>query len=539
MIAGKWRLGLLMVSLTGTTAWAATTGATAKKIASPKPSLPVSEINMTVKPPASESGAGESGGERIEPMRVSMDFQDADVKDVLKVFSKQTGINVIAREDIGQRTITLYLEDVSVLDALDQILRAADLVSERQEGSDIYVVRPRPEKPTISTETRVYKLRYARVSTSRLARATEALGLLTSTEAQSLTAAIAAEVGTTSSAKPASGTPKEIGIDRVLREVLTEQGKLAVDERTNSLIVTDVTENFPRIEAVLNTLDVKTAQIMIESELLETSLRKVKDLGIEWGADSSGTLATLTPASRSTRAPFSTLFGEKSGVATQVSLGTINTSQFKAILQAIERDTDTKILARPKVLTLENEAAVVRLTSPQAVAIKSVTISQSGNVISTPERMTTGIIMSVTPQVNDNGYITMLVEPSVTRTVESQIDATIVDPKTRSARSLVRIRQGDTLVLGGLIDRSETDSMRKVPIASGIPFFGELFKDPAKDDNATELVVFVTPRIMPEATGAQVAWQSQSSVAVREQEHGASRQQMIEDTLSRLEHPRL
>ena len=123
--------------------------------------------------------------------------------------------------------------------------------------------------------------------------------------------------------------------------------------------------------------------------------------------------------------------------------------------------------------------------------------------------------------------------------MESQIDSSIVDPKTRSARSLVRIRQGDTLVLGGLIDRSDKDVMQKVPVMSGVPFFGELFKNHEVDDNATELVVFVTPRVMPEATGAQVAWQSQSSVAVREQERGASRQQMIEETLSRLERPRL
>ena len=97
-----------------------------------------------------------------EVMRVSMDFQDADLKDVLKVFSKQTGINVIAREDVGKRTITLYLEDVTVLDALDQILTAADLTYERSPGSQIYLVKPKVEtagtEKKAVLETRIYRL---------------------------------------------------------------------------------------------------------------------------------------------------------------------------------------------------------------------------------------------------------------------------------------------------------------------------------------------------------------------------------------------
>src|SRR3990167_1953933 len=99
----------------------------------------------------------------------------------------------------------------------------------------------------------------------------------------------------------------------------------------------------------------------------------------------------------------------------------------------------------------------------------------TGTTTSEPERTITGVVLVVTPQVNEEGYITMLVEPSVAKTVASKISppsgqATPRDPKTRSSRTLVRIRNGDTLVVGGLIDRSEAESERRVPVLSGIPF---------------------------------------------------------------------
>ena len=156
------------------------------------------------------------------------------------------------------------------------------------------------------------------------------------------------------------------------------------------------------------------------------------------------------------------------------------------MLQALEVDSDTKILARPKVLTLDNESAVIRLTSQQAVAIQSVSTTETGTLLAqTPERLTTGVILVVTPQVNEGGYITMLVEPSVTKTVTSEVSTTIVDPKTRSARSMVRMRHGQTLVLGGLIDRDQKESLQQVPVLSGIPFLGAAFRNKETKNTAT------------------------------------------------------
>ena len=495
--------------------------------------------------------------------RISMEFQDASLRDVLKTFSRQTGLNVIAGPDVGDQPVTMFLEDVGVLDALDQILAASGLTYERPYQSDIYVVRPKPkDEGAAVTETRVYRLKYARVSESILARAASKLISQTPFEAKldsKSSKSSSTDSGSSSSSgsggssggdsEAAQATSGDMGIDKVIQKLLTTNGSLVVDGRTNSLIITDVPANFPRVEAAIAVLDVRTPQIMVDAEIIETTLNKIKDLGVEWGTGTEGTLFQLTPAKRTSRFPYNWV-GDRGRRGTlsepSMTLGMVDTSQAVAVLQALETDTDTKILARPKVLTLDNESALIRLTSDETIGFETSQAATGTTPGSKPERKTTGVVLVVTPQINADGFITMIVEPSVTKTVASNVSppsgqATPRDPKTRSTRTLVRIRSGDTLVVGGLIDRSDQHGLRQVPILAGIPIIGEAFKNTEINDTASELIVFVTPRILEEAGGGQAAAAASlpraqagsSSIVVREQ--NASPQEEIEATLNRLE----
>lgn len=513
------------------------------------------------------SGSETAPGAGSSAQLVSMDFQDASLKDVLKIFSQQTGLNVIASEDVKNQTLTLYLEGVTALDALDQILTSSGLVYERAPGSQIYVVKSKPvdTKTKIVTETRVYKLKFARVSTSRLAKAAEAFASITPFESRQL---VSSGTGTAGGGSGSSGSgggssgsgggsgggeDKDVGVDKVVEQLITKDGKVVVDERTNSLIVTDVPDNFPRIESALSALDIKTAQILIEVEVLETTLSKLSDVGVEWGSDSEGTLLATTGGQKATQFPFvfvrekaQTFVAPESGAPSGftrpgiISLGTIDASHFTSALQALERDANTKILARPKVLTLDNESAVIKLSSLQAIATQTTQTAVAGDVgqtVTAPERVTTGVILTVTPQVNEDEYVTMLVEPSVTKVVSSAISNSIKDPKTRSARAMVRIRQGETLVLGGLIDRSESETVSKVPLLGDLPLFGSAFRNKEVDDSVSELIVFVTPRILTESGPATrvAAAMTPPAFHSREQEALESRQEEMEHALERLE----
>ena len=488
---------------------------------------------------ADELLAEEAAELALEPARLSMTFEEADLRSVLKSFSQQSGINVIAATEISKQPVTVFLEDVTVLDAFDQILKAGHLTYERPAGSDIYVVKPLEEAPqaAAATLTRVYRLKYARVSQSVLAKAAAIFGNRTPFEA-----------GLGAAAASGGASDKEVGIDAVIKNLLTPAGQVVVDGRTNRLMITDVPENFPRLETALAALDVRTPQVMVDAEIIETTLNKLKDLGVEWGTGSEGTLFQLTPALRKTRFPFSQWFGDQgrgSVADPTLTLGTIDSSQAVMVLQALETDTDAKILARPKVLTLDNESAVIRLTTDETIGFETTTGQQTATTTSEPERTTTGIVLVVTPQVNEDGYVTMIVEPSVSKTVASKItppsgQATTRDPKTRSSRTLVRVRSGDTLVVGGLIDRDEQESLRRVPVLSGIPFLGEAFKNTEITNNASELIVFVTPQILGGESETQLASGGQAALTgAREQRPGSSRQDLMEQTLNRLERPAL
>ncbi len=455
-----------------------------------------------------------------EPARISMEFQDAKLRDVLKAFSQQSGINMIASQEAGDQLITVYLEDVTFLDALDQILRSGNFAYDRPEGSDIYIVRPKPEGAT-KTMTRVYRLKYARVSKSILAKAGSTFNGITPYEALRQPSSSENQGNSGSSSGGGVGSSgggggggfggsgggaqqEDVGIDLVVKDLLTDEGQVVVDARTNSLLITDVPENFPRLEAAIMALDVRTPQVMVDAEVIETTLSKLKDLGFEWGG-STGTVFSFTPGTgTTTRFPFS-FFGEHHAPTGPSPFGTTTLSfhNFEGVLHALETDTDTKILARPKILTLDNESAVIRLTTDEAIGFQTTTGEQTATTSSQPERTTTGVVLVVTPQINEGGYITMLVEPSVSKTVASKITAPSGqsdprDPKTRSSRNMVRIRSGDTLVVGGLIDRSDATSVRRVPILGHMPIIGEVFKSTDIDNSTSELIVFITPRILEE-----------------------------------------
>lgn len=466
---------------------------------------------------------------------VSMEFQNALLKDVLKAFSQQTGLNVVAEAEVGEKEVTLYLEEVAALDALEQILRTYQLTYERPVGSDIYIVKAVPAVEASSapqTITRLYQLKYARVSKSVLAKAAAAFGARTPFEGGSISVGTGGGQGggASSGTSPigggaGAGAAASVGIDVIIKALLTEQGSVVVDERTNSLLITDLPDNFPRLEGALAALDVRTPQILVEAEVLETSLNKVKDLGIEWGT--KGDLFTLIPGSRKTRFPFNWIgHGDAPthASADQFSLSTLDASSAKAVLSALQTDTDTKILARPKVLTLDNESAIIRLTANEAIGFATAAQATTGSTTSEPEREITGVILVVTPQTNADGYITMLVEPSVTKTVASKISppsgqATPRDTKTRSTRTLVRLRSGDTFVVGGLIDRSEEEAVDRVPLLGDIPIIGEAFKNTEINNSVSELIVFVTPRVLEEPAVTHVASASRAWLSEpREQE---------------------
>ena len=395
---------------------------------------------------------------------ISMDFQDANLKTVLKLFSQQSGLNFVAGQNIKARTVTIYFDGVTVEDALNHIMSANNLVYEQEPGSNIFIVKE-SVKPKVETLTKIYELKYAQLAPPP-------------TEA--------------------GESKQEPEIVTVIEDILSKDGKVIADKRSNSLIIKEMPSQFAIIEDVLARLDVRTSQVMIEVEIIETTTTIADKLGIQW----SGSFGAYTGPALTTKWPLKGALVDKDLITG--TGGTMTFASTTATMRAILSDTDSRVLARPKVLTLNNETALIELTAQTAVAsMTSTTDTGSASTTSTQaERIDTGITLEVTPQINKGGYITMHIEPTVIvpvlSTYFSSGSSTFVDPQKRSAKTTVMVRDGETIIIGGLISREDSYGNTKIPFLGDLPLLGAAFRYKSKDELDKELLIFITPHVADE-----------------------------------------
>lgn len=445
-----------------------------------------------------------------ENKRISMSFDGALLKDVLKILSQQSGLNFVASQDVENKKLTVYLEDVPVRDALESIINANSLRYERKKGSDIIVVYPLIQATAGGLQTRVFRLKYTKISISPLDIGGRGAILDLTREEISAVKAGAGAAGGGAAKEKSTGKEgalmAERGIDKIVASLLSEKGKVAVDTNTNSLIVTDTPESIQLIERILKEIDVPAQQVMLEAYLVEVRKSWVDDLGVDWGG-TDGALGRLTGGSRTTGFPFTeSIFNNSGGVkattqgTSTLTLGTISAADFTATLRLISSQTDSKILARPRVLTLNNEAASIRLVTNTTIAQPTVTVD-TGSVATTSEggaeRAETGIVLKMTPLINEqDGFVTLFLEPSITTAATSAFFSDILDPTTRSVKTTTRVRNHETLVLGGLIDYDKTTTNQKIPVLGSIPVLGKAFSYKHRADADRELLIFITPHIL-------------------------------------------
>lgn len=414
---------------------------------------------------------------------VSMDFKDASLKDVLKIFSQQSGLNFIASDSIKDRTVTIYLDNVPIEKALEGILSANNLSYEIKKGENIFIVRElsRAGEETI---TKIFYLKYATTTISRLN--------------------LQIAEGLTDEDEGYEQTILPSGIKEAVEEILSPIGRLVEDPRTNSLIVTDVTSQFPLIENTIASLDIPTPQVLIEVEMLDVSKNLVDKLGVKLGEEP----VSWSGPTRTSYWPFNNNVASKTGVPVTYAVGTLDFTGFTAVLNILKSDSTTRYLARPRLLTLSNETAEIKITTDEAIGLKTTTQSAEGAAQQTQEaeRVETGISLRVTPQVNHaTGEITMFLEPKVS---EARVGGTFggttfKDPEERGTKSVVRVKNGQTVVIGGLLRTQLSQTVTKVPFLADVPLIGAMFrhKNKTKDEDR-ELIIFITPRIMNESTAA-------------------------------------
>ncbi len=505
--------------------------------------LPLAKLNATSGLPLSDLG-----------LTVSMDFRDTNLKDVLKAFSIQAGLGFIASEAVQDRKITLYLDSVPLDKALDELFKANNLSYELDKDAGIFIVKEWG-KPGVDTITKVFRLKHATVSSSPLMAEMETISESESSSGEttvtSATTGGFSKGSTGGSGKGAAG--KGAGITEAVKKHLSENGMVIEDFRTNSLIVTDTPKRMTVINQLIAALDVSVPQIMLEVEMLDVSKNIIDRLGIKFTdvMTSSMFSAIVTGAATSSPFPFlESLYRNRPGYSKDFTNGSVDFSKtaWKLFFDFIRQQADTKVLARPRILTLNNMTAEIKITTQESIGTLSLQQGQgsAASTTTSAERVETGVHLRVTPQINmETGEITMFIYPKVrdasTSATFSSGSATYKDPEERATKSTVRIKDGETVIIGGLIRHDKSETITKLPFLGDLPLIGNFFRHKYKDkDRERELLIFITPHIIKD-TDIKLAQTKKSSAPDREQESssGLSRELEIGSVLNSFEKRRI
>ncbi len=480
-------------------------------------------------------------------MRVTVRVKGAPLATFLDTISAQAKVNFIITEGLESKRVTAFLQNVTVREALQVLLEIKGLTYQQIGKSNTYVVTPR-SKQIENLITRIYTLSFI-----PLIPLSDSAGSSGSSDSSGSSASSSASGGGGggssgggggggSSGSGASGGSagaskgsggSDVAILTVLRSVLTKSGHVEIEPRTNALIVTDIPEVFPQVEQIIAELDKKAPQVLIEAQIVEIDSQRTRELGFEWGGP-NGELGSFTGGVRDTVFPlnlpsdlsktrfFDPLAGVTSSIggaaapaaaATTTGSTLVDTGSFlktsvldltslKIALRALIARSEARFLGKPKILTLNNKSAVIEISAQEATNFEVSQAGASGGTslqVSGVHREQTGLVLKVTPQVNKEGYITMLVQPSFTDIQEASISVSsnrVFNPIKRSASTLVRIKNGQTLVLGGLLRSTESKVVRKVPFFGYIPIVGWLFTSSSTRRVNSDLVIFITPTIV-------------------------------------------
>ncbi|WP_081717441.1 type IV pilus secretin PilQ [Pseudomonas sp. LAIL14HWK12:I7] len=390
---------------------------------------------------------------RGEPL--SLNFQDVQVRAVLQVLADHAGVNLVASDSV-QGNITLRLQDVPWEQALDLVLRSKGLA--RREEGNVLLVAPAAELAGQSLD-------------ARLGQALDAQLQPLQRELMPIHHAVASEL-----AELLLATLADDGI-------LTGRGSLSVDARTNTLVAYQPADRLAELRHLVAQLDVPVRQVAIEARIVEANVDYEKSLGVRWGGPLYG--ENVRPG----KELFVDLGVERTG--SSVGLGLLRGGILLDLeLSAMEKSGNGEIISQPKVVTADKETA--RILKGTEVPYQETSKSGATSV----SFREASLSLEVTPQITPDNKVIMTVR--VTKDEPDYVNALNNVPPIRKneVTAKVRVADGETIVIGGVYSTTQNNVVDKVPFFGDLPYVGRLFRRDVLQEKKSELLVFLTPRIM-------------------------------------------
>ncbi|MDQ6959036.1 MAG: type IV pilus secretin PilQ [Mariprofundaceae bacterium] len=454
---------------------------------------------------------GVKGGEKFAytGQKVTFDFKDIDIRNALKLIAEMSDLNIIMSDDVSGK-MTMRLVDVPWDQALDLILSARGLGKERQGN----VMRIAPTK--VLVEERQNRLEALQGSeqleplvtefiTLSYARVKDVKKMLSGASANS-TKGGGASGGSTGGAAPAGASSSQTTIG-----ILSPRGSFLVDERTNTLIIKDTKDSVNNIKRLIATIDKPVEQVLITARIVEATDNFSRELGVSWGGQVTGrggnvkhTLGSrvqdpLVPNTGINPGGFlvdlPAVVGTGAGGIIGFSIGALNNAfNLDLELSAAEADKKIKILSNPRVVTTNLKTATI--DSGKDVPFE--TVSQNGTQVQF-KKATLGL--EVTPQITADKRVILHVvvtKDSVLAPVGTSTNPVL---STKKVDTEIFMDNGETIVIGGVYTRDRQVTTNGIPGLSKIPVLGWLFKKKFRQDNKTELLIFLTPKILESRPG--------------------------------------
>lgn len=394
--------------------------------------------------------------------KISFDFKDADIKNVLRLISDISGMNMIT-SDAVTGTVTMKLENIPWTEALDLVLETNGLGKIVSKN----IVR-------IETTEKIKQLNEEKL-----------LAKKSQEEVEDLTTR-------TYDVSYAKATDLASFIKKM--KILTNRGSITDFKLTNKLTVRDIPSNIPKIEALIREQDVPTRQVMIEAKIVQSNPGFTRELGIRWG----GTYETTRngdPVSLGGAAGddyvvnLPAAAGEGSGGA--ISLGYITDKlNLDMELSALENEDKIKIISHPRVLALDNKEARIK----QGVALPYLKLSEEG--VTSTEFKDAVLELEVTPKITPASTIALHV--FVTKNQKSAQTGAGNEPgiDVREVETDLLVKSGETVVIGGIYETQKTINIKKVPLLGNIPYVSYFFKNEREEETLTELLIFINVTIV-------------------------------------------
>ncbi|HNW43324.1 MAG TPA: AMIN domain-containing protein [Elusimicrobiales bacterium] len=401
----------------------------------------------------SSSSGGRNIMDTLSAEPISFEYNEADIREVLDMMAAKAGINIIYSDDVSG-TVTLSLAKVPFDEAFKTLLNAKSLAAQQIGDNILRIASPKTflsEQKSAMLQTRVIFLNYTKAS-----------------EMKTQLDAVAANEGRTT-------------------------GKCAADDVNNALVITDTSFGLDATVRLIRSLDRMPKQVMIEVKLVEVKLDDSFELGVNWNFSNVDNAGNGTSGRVFLPGPTPGLFN-----AGSLTIGKISgNNSFNAVIAAAAKKGKAKVLSDPKVATLNNKEANINITDQTPFDQQTISLVNGVQTITHAySNVTTGITLKVTPTINSDGRITMHIVPAVIQL--SGVPNGIAPPPTatRGTDTNVIVRNDETIVIGGLIQDTQSEEVYKIPLLGDIPLLGAAFRKKTVVRSRKELLIFVTPKII-------------------------------------------